>query len=91
MSLRIRAIPYLPHQKDEFEIYRWLYREIFFIDRDTLVVSIPSIDKLDLLQDNRIVVFEITMNDGHDWTSNESTSSLYTFKETPQLLTLSHY
>jgi hypothetical protein len=62
------------------------------VDHETLVVRIPDIHMLNLLQNtNRVVIFEVSMNGGHDWVSNTAASSTYTFKEVPYLLNMSHW
>ena len=62
--------------------------ELFYESRDTLVIRIPHITRLNLTNiDDHVVVIEVSINDGVDWTDELMT---YTFKPTPQITHLSH-
>jgi hypothetical protein len=52
-----------------------------------LVVTIPTLQSLNL-RNNRIVLIEVSLNEGVDWTIEEIE---YTFKPTPEITSLSHY
>ena len=62
-------------------------KDIFFVDAETIVIKIPDLAKIDLT-DNRVVLVEVSINDGVDWTTDEAA---FTFKPTPQIVSLSHY
>ena len=63
------------------------YEQLFYVDKESLVIRIPHITQLDLFQ-NRVVVVEVSINDGVDWTQDIMD---YTFRPTPQMTSLSHY
>ena len=44
-------------------------KDIFFVDAETIVIKIPDLTKIDLT-DNRVVLVEVSINDGVDWTSD---------------------
>ena len=86
-SLRVRFRTLATDHADSRVVYLYSNKDVFFVDAETIVIRIPNLSILDL-QMNRIIVVEVSINDGVDWTSEEAT---FTFKPTPQILSLSHY
>jgi len=71
------------------EVYRWDTSKVFFIDRQTLTVVLPEMNKLNLEHSCRELVFEVSLNNGAEWTTQED-SATYVFKPAPQILRYSH-
>ena len=51
------------------EVYRWDYNKIFYIDRFSLVVYIPTVNNINLMHNCRVLVFEVSLNNGAEWTT----------------------
>ena len=79
-SLLVRLRTYPTAYLSQREVFRWNHEEIFFVDRETLTVYLPS--KLNLENKNRALVFEVSLNDGAEWTTQEDIAT-FTYKPTP--------
>ena len=72
--MRIRSIA-TPH-KASIVLYQWAREEVFYVDKQTIVVKIPKVNELGLLDSaSQTVIFEVSVN-GVDWTS-ETTEAQY--------------
>ena len=63
-SLLVRLRTYATENKLSRIVYQWTREEIFFVDQQTLVVKIPPLRLLNLSDKNRILVFEVSLNNG---------------------------
>ena len=89
-TLLVRLRTYETEHAAARTVFTWDSTQIFFVDKETLVIKIPPITSLDLSLDNRVVVCEVSLNGGVDWTQ-ETTLAEYFFRPTPQITSLSHY
>lgn len=87
LLVRLRTKPTLVFAMRE--VYRWDISQIYFVDRQTLVVYLPGISRLNLEHNCRVLVFEVSLNEGLEWTTEEANAE-FTFKDMPQMLSLSH-
>lgn len=55
LGVRVRTYP-TEHAASRV-VHQWKREEVFFVDRETLVVRIPDLHLLDLSDENRVLVF----------------------------------